>query len=96
MDEEKLYPIYRPVEDVDGAVEVRPVVWLMTSDETPHMLMTPDEAASLLSVDRNAVLGLISFGALQSVRIDDEVRVPLCSLGEYVESLEEGSWHDCP
>jgi excisionase family DNA binding protein len=85
-----LYPIYRPVEAVDGVVEVRPVVWLMTSEETPHLLMTVDEAAVLLSVDRSAVMGLIGLGALRTVDVAGEVRVSLCALGEYVDSLEGG------
>ena len=88
--QEYLYPIFRPVETVDGVVEVRPVVWLMTADETPHMLMTPDEAAMLLSVDLAAVMGLIGLGALRSVEIAGETRVPMCALGEYVDSLDGG------
>lgn len=90
MEEQHLYPIYRPAEEVDGVVEVRPVVWLMTSDETPHMLMTPSEAASLLGVNPLAVQGLIGLGALRSVEVAGETRVPLCALGEYVDSLEGG------
>jgi len=90
MEDQYLYPIHRPVETVDGIVEVRPVVWLMTSDETPHLLMTPDEAAVLLSVDCSTVMGLIGVGALRTVDVAGETRVSLCALGEYVDSLEGG------
>lgn len=94
MEDEHLYPIYRPVEDVDGVVEIRPVVWLMTSEETPHMLMSPNEAATLLSIDTVAVMGLIGLGALRSVKVAGETRVSLCALAQYVESLEGGPSRD--
>jgi len=91
MEDHYLYPINQPVETIDGVVEVRPVVWLMTSEETPHLLMTPDEAAMLLGVDHSKVIGLIGLGALRTVDVAGETRVSLCALGEYVDSLERGA-----
>jgi excisionase family DNA binding protein len=53
------------------------------------LLLTPEEAASVLSIGRSKVYELISDGRLASVRIDASRRVPMNALIEFVERLQE-------
>jgi excisionase family DNA binding protein len=51
------------------------------------VLVTPEEAARRLSLGRTTVYGLISAGALESVRIGRSRRVPVAALDRYVERM---------
>ena len=53
------------------------------------LLLTPEEAASVLSIGRSKVYELISDGRLASVRIDASRRVPKSALIEFIERLLE-------
>jgi excisionase family DNA binding protein len=53
------------------------------------LLLTPEEAASVLSIGRSKVYELMSDGRLTSVRIDASRRVPMSALVEFVERLRE-------
>jgi excisionase family DNA binding protein len=53
------------------------------------LLLTPEEAASVLSIGRSKVYELISDGRLASVRIDASRRVPMSALVEFVQRLRE-------
>jgi excisionase family DNA binding protein len=53
------------------------------------LLLTPEEAADVLSIGRSKVYELISDGRLPSVRIDASRRVPISALVEFVEHLQE-------
>ncbi|MGH8923574.1 MAG: helix-turn-helix domain-containing protein [Acidimicrobiia bacterium] len=55
------------------------------------LLLTPEEAADLLSIGRSKVYELMSDGRLASVRIDACRRVPISALVDFVESLQT-SW----
>jgi excisionase family DNA binding protein len=52
------------------------------------LLLTPEEAAEVLSVGRSKLYQLISAGTLRSVRIDKSRRVPMSALVELVQRLD--------
>jgi excisionase family DNA binding protein len=52
------------------------------------LLLTPEEAAEVLSVGRTKLYQLISAGVLRSVRIDKSRRVPVSALVELVDRLD--------
>jgi len=53
------------------------------------LLLTPEEAATVLSIGRSKVYELIGDGRLASVRIDTSRRVPARALAEFVNRLQE-------
>lgn len=59
------------------------------------LLLTPEEAADLLSIGRSKVYELMGDGRLASVRIDASRRVPVNALVEFVESLQ-ATWNQLP
>jgi excisionase family DNA binding protein len=71
------------------------------SDQTPpapkgprpveKLLLTPEEAAEMLSVGRTTVYDLIRLRTLSSVKIGRLRRIPAHVLREYVEGLDEAS-----
>lgn len=52
------------------------------------LLLTPEEAAEVLSIGRTKVYALIAEGELVSVRIGNSRRVPLDAVNEFIERLE--------
>lgn len=56
-----------------------------------RLLLTPEDAATRLSLSRTMVYELIRNGELRSVKIGRARRVPVDALGEYVAWLAEGS-----
>jgi excisionase family DNA binding protein len=52
------------------------------------LLLTPTEAAQVLSISRSKLYELIGQGRLDTVRIDASRRVPRQSLVEFVRRLE--------
>jgi excisionase family DNA binding protein len=52
------------------------------------LLLTPTEAAQLLSISRSKLYELIGQGRLTSVRIDASRRVSAKALVEFVEQLQ--------
>ena len=60
------------------------------------LLLTPEDAADLLSIGRSKLYELIGDGRLASVRIGASRRVPMsAALVEFVESLQE-TWNQLP
>jgi excisionase family DNA binding protein len=59
------------------------------------LLLTPEDAADLLSIGRSKLYELIGDGRLASVRIDASRRVPMSALVEFVEGLQE-TWDQPP
>ena len=55
------------------------------------LLVTPEEAAVILSVGRTTVYELMATGQLESVHIKSCRRIPVAALQRFVESLLEGS-----
>ena len=60
-----------------------------------RLLLTPEDAADLLSIGRSKLYELIGDGRLASVRIDGSRRVPMSALVEFVEGLQE-TWDQLP
>lgn len=59
------------------------------------LLLTPEDAADLLSIGRSKVYELMGDGRLASVRIDASRRVLMSALVEFVESLQT-TWNQPP
>jgi len=90
MDEEYLYCIHsEPSDDIDGVVEVRPSVWLMSPDVLPHCLLTVNQAAKCLGLDEPHVGVLIDAGQLRAVSVGRERRLSLRELGAFVAALSQ-------
>ena len=53
------------------------------------LLVTPEEAAEILSVGRTRIFELMSSGQLRSVRIRRSRRIPLAALEQLVKQLVE-------
>ena len=60
-----------------------------TRKDMERLLLTPEDAADLLSIGRSKLYELIGDGQLSSVRIGASRRVPMSALVEFVESLQE-------
>jgi len=53
------------------------------------LLLTPEEAAAVLSICRSRVYELLRAGVLDSVQIGTSRRVPADALTEFVEALRQ-------
>lgn len=53
------------------------------------LLLTPEEAADVLSVGRSKLYELLAEGLVESVRIGASRRVPAVALAEFVEQLRQ-------
>ena len=78
-----------PGEDL-GEASVRPNVWLLTAEEMPPILMSPDEVGRLMGIGRCKVYDLIRHNELRSVKVGSYRRVSARALAEYVSQLELG------
>ena len=67
---------------------MRPNVWLLSADEVPPILFTPECVAKLLGVGRAKVYTLIQRRELRSVKVGCSRRISARALSEYVEQLE--------
>ncbi len=54
------------------------------------LLLSPAEAAALLSIGRSKVYELMRLGQLRSVRIGASRRIPQTALADYIAALTEG------
>ena len=75
-------------EGVDAVVDVQPNLWLLTSEEIPPLLFTPEEAARLLMVGREKVYKLIQRRELRSIKVGQSRRISARALSEYVAVME--------
>ena len=90
--EQRLFKLNaRSAVESDLAVEVRSNLWLITSEEIPPLLFTPEAAAKCLGVGRPKVFDLIRQGALRSVKIGGSRRISARALSDYVSELERVS-----
>jgi excisionase family DNA binding protein len=59
--------------------------------DTPYkLLVTPEEAAAILSVGRTTVYELMATGELESVHVKSCRRIPVAALERFVQRLLEG------
>jgi excisionase family DNA binding protein len=54
-------------------------------------LLTPEEAAQVLSIGRSKVYELMRTGRLESVRIGASRRVPMAAIEDYIDRLRGGA-----
>ncbi|WP_203231162.1 helix-turn-helix domain-containing protein [Nocardioides caldifontis] len=85
--EQYLFSLDQPVEDL-GAAKVQPNLWLLTSEEMPPLLFTPEEIARLLHVGRSKVYDLLRTGELRSVKVGGRRRVSAKALADFVNGLD--------
>jgi excisionase family DNA binding protein len=57
--------------------------------EVEKLLLTPEEAAEVLSIGRTKLYELMADGDLLSVRIGGSRRVPIDAVNEFVARLED-------
>jgi excisionase family DNA binding protein len=88
--EQYLFNVSGASTEVDGDVSVRPNFWLMSADEMPPLLFTPEEVARLLGVGRAKVYDLIRTRELRSVKVGCSRRISAQALRQYVDHLELG------
>ncbi|MFC5175593.1 excisionase family DNA-binding protein [Nocardioides taihuensis] len=86
---QQLHNLSQP-DQVDGSVTIRANVWLMSSEELPPLLFSPDEVSRLLSLGRHRVFDLIRDGRLRSVKVGSSRRISARALADYVAALESG------
>jgi excisionase family DNA binding protein len=55
------------------------------------LLLTPEEAAQVLSIGRSKVYELMRTGRLESVCIDASRRVPMAAIEDYIDRLRAGA-----
>lgn len=89
--EQYLFSFAEAADPVDGAVEVRANVWLMSADEIPQLQFTADEVARVLRVDAPTIAELIARGELRTVAVCGATRIPAQSVATYAASLDVGS-----
>lgn len=85
--EQYLFNLSRPVEDL-GPARVQPNLWLLTSDEVPPLLFSPEEVAGVLKIGRGKVYELIRSGDLRSVKVGGRRRVSAMALSDFVTRAE--------
>ena len=68
---------------------------LRTANGMEKLLLTPEDAADLLSIGRSKLYELLGDGRLPSVRIGASRRVPMSALVEFVDALSE-TWNQLP
>ena len=75
---------------VEEPVVITPNLWLLSSEEIPPLLFTPEEAARFLRVGRHRVFDLIRQRELRSVKVGNSRRISARALSDYVTGLESG------
>jgi excisionase family DNA binding protein len=60
------------------------------ADTSHKLLVTPEEAAAILSVGRTTVYELMATGELESVHVKSCRRIPVAALERFVQRLLEG------
>ena len=78
---------------VEAPVVITPNLWLLSSEEIPPLLFTPEEAARFLRVGRHRVFDLIRQRELRSVKVGNSRRISARALTDYVTHLEAS---ECP
>lgn len=83
----------RRTKETDGTLDkLVPTNGVSQSDQSAKLLLTPEEAAAVLSVSRTKVYELMARGQLFSVRIGASRRIPRVALETFVSRLvQEGA-----
>jgi excisionase family DNA binding protein len=91
MQEQQLFNLSAPPDEVDGVVTVRPNVWLLSSEDIPPILFSPDDLMRLLGLGRARVFELLRRQEIRSVKVGRMRKVSARALCDYVSRLEEAS-----
>ncbi|MDP9443759.1 MAG: helix-turn-helix domain-containing protein [Actinomycetota bacterium] len=67
---------------------MRPNLCLLSSDELPPILFTPDQVSRMLGIARSRVFDLIRQRRLRSVKVGGSRRISARALHDYVTALE--------
>ena len=86
--EQYLFNLSAKDDDEGARAVVRPNVWLMTADEIPPILFTPEEVGRLLGIAKCRVFDLIRQRELASVKVGASRRISARALHDYVSRLE--------
>lgn len=86
--EQYLFNLSSKPTEVDEEVQVRQNFWLMSAEEVPPLLFTPEEVGRLLGVGRAKVYDLIRAREVRSVKVGCSRRISALALREYVDQLE--------
>lgn len=62
----------------------------MTTQSTPRIVLTIEEAAECLGIGRTLMYALVTAGEVESVRIGRLRRIPTDALDRYVSELRVG------
>jgi excisionase family DNA binding protein len=62
----------------------------MTTQSTPRIVLTIEEAAECLGIGRTLMYALVTAGEVESVRIGRLRRIPTDALDRYVSQLRTG------
>jgi len=90
MEAQNLFNLSSAPLDVDLSAVLSPNLWLLSSEEIPPLLFTPEETARLLGVGRPKVFELINQGVLRSVKLGASRRISARALSDCVAQLELG------
>jgi excisionase family DNA binding protein len=89
--EQNLFNLSSQAAPIDGPIiEITPNLWLLSSEDMPPLLFTPEEAARFLRVGRHRVSDLIRQRELRSVKVGNSRRISARALSDYVAGLESG------
>jgi len=86
--EQYLFNLSEPPDETDERAVLKPNVWLMSADDMPPLLFTPEEVARFLGIGRCRVYDLLRQGDLTSVKVGSSRRVSARALSEYGAHLE--------
>jgi excisionase family DNA binding protein len=87
MQDQHLFNLNDPPEDED-LVTVRPNVWLLSSEDVPPILFSPEDLMRLLGLGRARVFELLRRQEIRSIKVGRMRKVSARALSEYVSGLE--------
>jgi excisionase family DNA binding protein len=91
VQDRNLFNITNPPDDIDDVVTVRPNVWLLSSEDIPPILFSPEDVGRLLGLGRARVFDLMQRQEIRSIKVGRMRKVSARALSDYVARLEAAS-----
>ena len=88
--EQTLFSMSDPPDGEVTSASVRPNLWLLSSEEVPPILFSPEEVGRLLGIGKCRVYDLIRRQELRSVKVGASRRISARALHDFVAQLELG------
>lgn len=88
MQDQNLFNLSNPADDIDGVLTVRPNVWLLSSEDIPPILFSPEDVMRLLGLGRSSVFKLMQRQEIRSIKVGRTRKVSARALSDYVTQLE--------